>query len=73
MRQQEETAMTAIHMVTSARPHLPSYRGTAHRRLDPGLLIAAALFIGVFIAGAVFTVLAARTIPDIGAIYVPVP
>lgn len=66
--------MTATHMVSTARTHLPSYRGTARRSsIDPGLLIAAALFVGVFIAGAVFTVLAVQTIPDIGAIYVPVP
>jgi hypothetical protein len=66
--------MTATHMVTSARPQLPPYRGASRRRaIDPGLLIAAALFVGVLIAGAVFTALAVATIPDIGAIYVPVP
>jgi hypothetical protein len=41
--------------------------------VDSGLLIAAALFVSVLIAGAVFTALAVPTIPDIGAIYVPVP
>jgi hypothetical protein len=66
--------MTATHMVSSARIHLPSYRGAARRSgIDPGLLIAAALFVGVLIGGAVFTALAVPTIPDIGAIYVPVP
>jgi hypothetical protein len=66
--------MTSTHMVSSARTQLPSYRGVAPRRaIDPGLLIAAALFAGVLIAGAVFTALAVATIPDIGAIYVPVP
>jgi hypothetical protein len=66
--------MTATHMVSPARPHLPSCRGTGRRSaIDPGLLIAAALFVGVLIAGAVFTALAVATIPDIGATYVPVP
>ena len=66
--------MTATHMVSSARTQLPSCRGAAHRpAIDPGLLIAAALFAGVLIAGAVFTALAVPTIPDIGAIYGPMP
>jgi hypothetical protein len=62
--------MTAIHMESRA----PSYRGASHpSSVDPGLLIAGALFATVLIAGAVFTALAVVTIPDIGAIYVPVP
>ena len=64
--------MTATHLTSSARA--PSYRGTSRRpAVDPGLLIAAALFLSVLIAAAVFTALAVPTIPDIGAIYVPVP
>jgi hypothetical protein len=64
--------MTATHLTSSARA--PSYRGTSRRlAVDPGLLIAAALFVSVLIAGAVFTALAVPTIPDIAAIYVPVP
>jgi hypothetical protein len=64
--------MTTTHIVSSARA--PSYRGTPRRAaIDPGLLIAAALFVSVLIAGAVFVALAVPTIPDIAAIYVPVP
>ena len=64
------TTLTMSSLPTRA----PVYRGAArHRGFDPVLLIAAALFLGVLIAGGVFTVLAVATIPDIGAIYVPVP
>ena len=66
--------MTATHTMSSARTHLPAYRRTPRRRhVEPGLLIAGALFLSVLIAGAVFTALAVSTIPDIAAIYVPVP
>jgi len=66
--------MTATHTMSSARGGLPTYRGATRRgHVDPGLLIAGALFLSVLIAGAVFTALAVSTIPDIAAIYVPVP
>lgn len=47
----------------------------AHRRSSQGsggLLIAAALFLAVVIAEAVFIALAARSIPDIGTLYIAV-
>jgi hypothetical protein len=64
------TTLTLSPTPTRAQLHRSSQRRPG---LDPGLLIAAALFLSVLIAAGVFTVLAASTIPDIGAIYVPVP
>jgi hypothetical protein len=48
-------------------------RGAARRSgADPALLIAAALFLAVVIAGAVFIALAAPSVPDIGSLYITV-
>jgi hypothetical protein len=48
-------------------------RGAARRSgTDPAFLIAAALFLAVVIAEAVFIALAAPSIPDIGALYITV-
>lgn len=60
--------------VTMSAAHPPLYRGASHRRrVDPGLLIAGTLFAAVLIAGAAFTALAVATVPDVTAIYAPVP
>jgi hypothetical protein len=48
-------------------------RGASHRSgTDPAFLIAAALFLAVVIANAAFIALAARSIPDIGSLYITV-
>ncbi len=49
---------------------LPLYRGSS--QVSGGLLIAAALLLAVVIAEAVFIALAARSIPDIGSLYIAV-
>jgi hypothetical protein len=63
--------MTTTSMTRSA-PAAAS-RGAVHRSgTDPAFLIAAALFLAVVIAEAVFIAFAAPNIPDIGALYVTV-
>jgi hypothetical protein len=63
--------MTMTSMTRSAPAALG--RGAAHRSgTDPAFLIAAALFLAVVIANAVFIALAARSIPDIGSLYITV-
>jgi len=60
--------MSATRGLHAAR--LPLYRGSSQG--SGGLLIAAALFLAVVIADAVFIALAARSIPDIGSLYITV-
>ena len=62
--------MTTTHGLYAARLPLPLHRGSSQG--SGGLLIAAALFLAVVIADAVFIALAARSIPDIGSLYVTV-
>jgi hypothetical protein len=63
--------MTMTSMTHSARPAVS--RGASQRSgTDPAFLIAAALFLAVVIAEAVFIAFAAPNIPDIGALYVTV-
>jgi hypothetical protein len=60
--------MSTTHGLHAARLPLPLYRGRSQG--SGGLLIAAALFLAVVIADAVFIALAARSIPDIGSLYI---
>jgi hypothetical protein len=62
--------MSMTHGLHAARLPLPLRRGSSQG--SGGLLIAAALFLAVVIANAVFIALAARSIPDIGSLYVTV-
>ena len=62
--------MAMTHGLHAARLPLPLRRGSS--RGSGGLLIAAALFLAVVIANAVFIALAARSIPDIGSLYITV-
>jgi hypothetical protein len=62
--------MSTTHGLHAARLPLPLYRGSSQG--TGGLLIAAALFLAVVIANAVFIALAARSIPDIGSLYITV-
>ena len=62
--------MSTTHGLHAARLPLPLLRGSSQG--SGGLLIAAALFLAVVIANAVFIALAARSIPDIGSLYVTV-
>lgn len=62
--------MSMTHGLHAARLPLPLGRGSSQG--SGGLLIAAALFLAVVIANAVFIALAARSIPDIGSLYVTV-
>ena len=62
--------MSTAHGHHAARPPLPLHRASS--QASGGLLIAAALFLAVVIADAVFIALAARSIPDIGSLYITV-
>jgi len=62
--------MSMTHGLHAARLPLPLRRGSSQG--SGGLLIAAALFLAVVIANAVFIALAARSIPDIGSLYITV-
>jgi hypothetical protein len=62
--------MSTTHGLHAARLRLPLHRGSSQG--SGGLLIAAALFLAVVIADAVFIALAARSIPDIGSFYITV-
>jgi len=62
--------MSITHGLHAARLPLPLRRGSSQG--SGGLLIAAALFLAVVIANAVFIALAARSIPDIGSLYITV-
>ena len=62
--------MSMTHGYHAARLPLPLHRGSLQG--SGGLLIAAALFLAVVIANAVFIALAARSIPDIGSLYITV-
>ena len=63
--------MTMTSMTRSA-PAAVGRGATRRSGTDPALLIAAALFLAVVIADAVFIALAARSIPDIGSLYITV-
>jgi hypothetical protein len=65
---QRRATMSLTHGLHAAP--LPLHRGTSQG--SGGLLIAAALFLAVVIANAVFIALAARSIPDIGSLYITV-
>jgi hypothetical protein len=60
--------MSMTHGLHAARLPLPLRRGSSQG--SSGLWIAAALFLAVVIANAVFIALAARSIPDIGTLYI---
>lgn len=60
--------MSTTHGLHAARLPLPLHRSQG----SGGLLIAAALFLAVVIANAVFVALAVRSIPDIGSLYITV-
>lgn len=63
--------MISTHLTGPARATLPSSRGSVYREgVDPGLLIAGALFLGVVIAEAVFIALTASAVPDIGSLLI---
>jgi hypothetical protein len=63
--------MTAISGMNSARRSLPSEPGAAPRvSIDPGLLIAAGLFLVVLIVEALFVAITAPTGLDVGVLYV---
>ena len=62
--------MSTTHGHHAARLPLPLHWGSSQG--SGGLLIAAALFLAVVIADAVFIALAARSIPDIGSLYITV-
>ena len=62
--------MSTTHGLHAARLPLPLHRSSWQG--SGGLLIAAALFLAVVIANAVFIALAARSIPDIGSLYITV-
>ena len=63
--------MTMTSMTRSAPAAVG--HGASHRSgTDPAFLIAAALFLAVVIANAVFIALAVRSIPDIGSLYITV-
>ena len=62
--------MSMTHGLHAARLPLPLRRGSSQG--SGGLLIAAALFLAVVIANAVFIALAAQSIPDIGSLYITV-
>jgi hypothetical protein len=59
---------------TLAQTILQTQRGRIRRRLDmePQTVIAAVFYLAVLIATGVAVVLAARSMPDIGSIYVAV-
>jgi len=66
--------MTSTQIATSAANVSPFDRDAARRHsgVDPGLAVAAALFLAVLIAEAIFIAIAAPTIADIGSLYVTV-
>jgi hypothetical protein len=67
---QRRATMSMTHGLHAARLPLPLRRGSSQG--SGGLLIAAALFLAVVIANAVFIALAAQSIPDIGSLYITV-
>jgi hypothetical protein len=67
---QRRATMSMTHGLQAARLPLPLHRGSSQG--SGGLLIAAALFVAVVIANAVFIALAARSIADIGSLYITV-
>jgi hypothetical protein len=67
---QRRATMSTTHGLYAARLPLPLHRGSSQG--SGGLLIAAALFLAVVIADAVFIALAASSIPDIGSLYITV-
>jgi hypothetical protein len=67
---QRRATMSMTHGLHAARLPLPLHRGSSQG--SGGLLIAAALFLAVVIANAVFIALAAQSIPDIGSLYITV-
>jgi hypothetical protein len=62
--------MSMTHGLLAARLPLPLHRGSSQG--SGGFLIAVALFLAVVIANAAFIALAARSIPDIGSLYITV-
>ncbi len=66
--------MTSVQIATSAANVLPFDRDAARRRwgVDPGLAVAAALFLAVLIAQAIVIAIAPPTIADISSLYVTV-
>jgi hypothetical protein len=67
---ERRATMSTTHGLHAARLPLPLHRDSSQG--SGGLLIAAALFLAVVIANAVFIALAARSIPDIGTLYITV-
>jgi hypothetical protein len=63
--------MTMTSM-TRSTPAVAGHRASRRSGADPAFLIAAALFLAVVIANAVFIALAAPSIPDIGSLYITV-
>jgi hypothetical protein len=62
--------MSTTHGLHAARLPLPLRQSSSQG--SGGLLIAAVLFLAVVIANAAFIALAARSIPDIGSLYITV-
>lgn len=66
--------MTSVQITTSAANVWPFDRNAARRHsgVDPGLAVAAALFLAVLIAEAIVIAIAPPTIADISSLYVSV-
>jgi hypothetical protein len=62
-----------IHTLPALGPAAAFSQSASRGRANPALLIAAALYIAVLIAEAVFIARAAPSLPDIGSYYAVVP